>query len=198
MLLFLAPDSFTILLELNGAVIVLLSLEQFIMNGTSSEVGSKFSQVCHNVGKVGHRLMHPVLNRYHGDQTPLGIRLANSITGFMGSWTFLVLQTIIVTLWVVLNFVAWFKHFDPHPFILLNLAFSTQAAYAAPLILMAGNVSAAKDRELWDNDYATNQKAYAKIEAMEQQIKELAEQNQQLLLLMAEQCERGRRSEQNA
>ncbi|RYX84794.1 DUF1003 domain-containing protein [bacterium] len=150
------------------------------------------------MGRVGHRLMHPVLVRYHGADTPLGIRLANAITGFMGSWTFLVLQSIIVALWIALNFVAWFKHFDPYPFILLNLAFSTQAAYAAPLILMAGNVSAAKDRELWDNDYATNQKAYAKIEELEQQIKALAEQNQQLLLLMVEQCERSRKAEHEA
>lgn len=85
---------------------------------------------------------------------------------------------------------AWIKHFDPYPFILLNLAFSTQAAYAAPLILMASNVAAAKDRELWENDYATNQKAYEKIEELERQIKTIAEQNHELLKLVAEQKNR--------
>ena len=124
---------------------------------------------------------------YHGEEAPLGIRLANTITGFMGSWTFLILQTIIVAAWIALNILMWIKHFDPYPFILLNLAFSTQAAYAAPLILMAGNVSAAKDRELWDHDYDTNQKAYAKIEGLELQIKTLIEQNQQLLLMLTQQ-----------
>ena len=139
-----------------------------------------------NIGQKLH-LRHPVFVRYHGEGAPLGIRLANAITGFMGSWTFLILQTIIVAAWILLNVLMWIKHFDPYPFILLNLAFSTQAAYAAPLILMAGNVSAAKDHELWDHDYDTNQKAYAKIEGLELQIKTLIEQNQQLLLMLTEQ-----------
>jgi uncharacterized membrane protein len=128
--------------------------------------------------------------RYHGERAPVGVRVANAIIGFMGSWPFLILQTILCSIWVALNVVAWIKHFDPYPFILLNLAFSTQAAYAAPLILMASNVAAAKDRELWENDYATNQKAYTKIEDLEQQIKAIAEQNQQLIKLMVEQCDR--------
>ena len=134
--------------------------------------------------------MHPVYSRYEGKKAPSGIRLANEITGYMGSWPFLILQTIVVTVWVFINVVAWFKHFDPYPFILLNLAFSTQAAYSAPLILMAGNVAAAKDRELWDNDYKTNQSAYAKIEDLERQIKVVAEQNQRLIALILQQNER--------
>ena len=132
-------------------------------------------------------VLHPVHARYHGDMAPIGVRLANAIIGFMGSWPFLIVQTVLVVIWIALNIFAWFKHFDPYPFILLNLAFSTQAAYAAPLILMASNVAAAKDRELWENDYATNQKAYAKIEELERQIKAVAEQNHELLKLMSEQ-----------
>ena len=135
-------------------------------------------------------ILHPVHARYHGEQAPLGVRLANAIIGFMGSWPFLIVQTILVAIWIALNIFAWIKHFDPFPFILLNLAFSTQAAYAAPLILMASNVAAAKDRELWENDYATNQKAYAKIEELERQIKAVAEQNHELLKLMVEQKNR--------
>lgn len=135
------------------------------MNSTPSEVGQKMQRVRINFGKMRERFRHPVHARFHGEGAPPGIRLANAITGFMGSWLFLGLQTIVVGIWIVLNVVAWIKHFDPYPFILLNLVFSTQAAYAAPLILMAGNVSAARDRELWENDYATNQKAFEKIEA---------------------------------
>lgn len=138
-------------------------------------------------GSQRHReVQHPVNKRFHGATAPIGVRLANAIIGFMGSWPFLILQTILCGLWIVFNLVGWFGHFDPFPFILLNLAFSTQAAYAAPLILMASNVAAAKDRELWEADYATNQRAYEKIEALERQIKAVAEQNGELLRLMLE------------
>jgi uncharacterized membrane protein len=63
----------------------------------------------------------------------------------MGSWRFLIIQSFFVLIWIGGNVVLLF-HFDPFPFILLNLAFSTQAAYAAPLILLAGNRQAARDR----------------------------------------------------
>jgi uncharacterized membrane protein len=76
---------------------------------------------------------------------PLGARIADKVTGFLGSWRFLVIQTILVIIWIVGNIVLLF-HFDPYPFILLNLAFSTQAAYAAPLILLAGNRASQRDR----------------------------------------------------
>jgi uncharacterized membrane protein len=87
---------------------------------------------------------HPV-NRIHYDQAPRGARIADRVTGFMGSWTFIVIQTVIVVVWIGGNVWLLF-HFDPFPFILLNLAFSTQAAYAAPLILLAGNRAAIRDR----------------------------------------------------
>jgi uncharacterized membrane protein len=66
----------------------------------------------------------------------------------MGSWTFIVIQTVLVVIWIALNvgFITGLIAFDPFPFILLNLAFSTQAAYAAPLILLASNRSSQRDR----------------------------------------------------
>jgi uncharacterized membrane protein len=87
---------------------------------------------------------HPV-NRALIDEAPLGVRVADDVTGFMGSWRFIIIQTVIVIIWIAGNVYLIF-HFDPYPFILLNLAFSTQAAYAAPLILLAGNRSAQRDR----------------------------------------------------
>src|SRR6516164_6912625 len=87
---------------------------------------------------------HPV-NQALIDDAPLGVRVADAVTGFMGSWRFIIIQTVIVVIWIVGNVYLIF-HFDPYPFILLNLAFSTQAAYAAPLILLAGNRSAQRDR----------------------------------------------------
>ena len=70
-----------------------------------------------------------------------GQKIADSVATGMGSWRFIILQSILVALWVVLNFIAWFSHWDPYPFILLNLLFSTQAAYAAPVIMMAQTVA---------------------------------------------------------
>jgi uncharacterized membrane protein len=88
---------------------------------------------------------HPV-NRALIDEAPIGARIADQVTGFLGSWRFLILQTVAVLAWVAGNAYLLSKPFDPYPFILLNLAFSTQAAYAAPLILLAGNRSAQRDR----------------------------------------------------
>ena len=89
--------------------------------------------------------MHPV-NRALFEEAPLGARVADRVTGFMGSWRFLIIQTVIVAIWLVANAVLLSRPFDPYPFILLNLAFSTQAAYAAPLILLAGNRASIRDR----------------------------------------------------
>jgi uncharacterized membrane protein len=90
------------------------------------------------------RSRHPV-NLQMYDDAARGARIADQVTRFIGSWRFLAIQTVIVIAWIVGNVILLFK-FDPYPFILLNLAFSTQAAYAAPLILLAGNRAAQRDR----------------------------------------------------
>jgi len=88
---------------------------------------------------------HPVNQALLG-APPFGERLADAVTGFMGSWRFIAVQTAIVAIWLTANIVLLTRPFDPFPFILLNLAFSTQAAYAAPLILLAGNRASRRDR----------------------------------------------------
>ena len=88
---------------------------------------------------------HPV-NQEEFDAAPLGARVADRVTGFMGSWRFIIIQTVIVLIWLAANIFLLTRPFDPYPFILLNLAFSTQAAYAAPLILLAGNRATHRDR----------------------------------------------------
>ena len=90
------------------------------------------------------RHKHPV-NQAMLDNETRGDRIADAVTAFMGSWRFIIIQTVIVAMWVAGNIYLVF-HFDPYPFIFLNLAFSTQAAYAAPLILLASNRSAVRDR----------------------------------------------------
>jgi uncharacterized membrane protein len=103
------------------------------------------------------RLRHPVNIALHTN-APLGVRIANAVTGFMGSWKFIILQTIFVAVWVAGNIYLVF-HFDPYPFIFLNLAFSTQAAYAAPLILLASNQSAVRDRATLEHAAETSEEA---------------------------------------
>src|SRR5450432_487643 len=85
----------------------------------------------------------------------------------MGSWTFIITQTIFVILWMALNIIGLMYHWDVYPFILLNLLFSTQAAYAAPIIMMAQNRQSERDREQAQADYDTNVAAKKEIEALQ-------------------------------
>jgi uncharacterized membrane protein len=105
-----------------------------------------------------HRYLHPA-NRYRHDERNTGQRLADSVTGVFGSWRFIVVQTVIVIAWIGANIVAVALRWDPYPFILLNLLFSTQAAYAAPLILLSQNRQADTDRVKAEHDYRVNQLA---------------------------------------
>lgn len=88
---------------------------------------------------------HPRRALIH-EHADFGARAADAIAARLGSWHFIIAQTIIIVIWVALNVTALVAHWDPYPFILLNLMFSTQAAYAAPIIVMAQNRQAAKDR----------------------------------------------------
>lgn len=95
-----------------------------------------------------------------------GQRLADSVANGMGSWRFIIIQTLIVFLWMILNLIAYIYHWDPYPFILLNLLFSTQAAYAAPIIMMSQNRQNERDRTQALADYETNIEAKKEIEAV--------------------------------
>jgi len=79
-------------------------------------------------------------------------RFSESIARFLGTGRFLAGQTVLVVFWIALNTVGLVNHWDPYPFILLNLAFSTQAAYAAPLILLAQNRQDDRDRASIERD----------------------------------------------
>lgn len=87
---------------------------------------------------------HPV-NVIHHDEATFGEKLADKISSGIGSWTFLIIQTVAVAIWMAGNAYLYFN-FDPKPFILLNLLFSIQAAYTGPVLLLAGNRQSQKDR----------------------------------------------------
>jgi|ERR1700761_3526947 len=107
----------------------------------------------------------------HKDSLEFGQKLADSVAKGMGSWKFIIWQTIIVAVWMVLNIILLATHrWDPYPFILLNLVFSTQAAYAAPIIMMAQNRQSDRDREQADADYKTNCEAKEEIEELQKRL----------------------------
>jgi len=103
----------------------------------------------------------------HTDTLNFGERLADSVASGMGSWRFIIIQTVIVLAWMALNVVAFMDHWDPYPYILLNLLFSTQAAYAAPIIMMAQNRQNDRDRAQADEDFRTNVAAKKEIEDLQ-------------------------------
>jgi len=80
------------------------------------------------------------------DNKSIGIRLADIIASFIGYWTFIIIKSTLLTIWIFVNIMNWTK-FDPYPFILLNLFLSFEAAYATPLILMSSNRQSERDRE---------------------------------------------------
>ncbi len=87
------------------------------------------------------------MNRAHLDEATVGERLADGIAAGIGSWTFLIVQSIAVACWIGANLWLISRHpFDPFPFVLLNLLFSVQAAYTGPVLLLAGNRQSQKDR----------------------------------------------------
>jgi uncharacterized membrane protein len=107
-----------------------------------------------------------------------GDRVADWVAATMGSWKFIIIQSAILFIWIVLNVTAYVQQWDPYPFILLNLVLSFQAAYAAPVapvIMMSQNRQAAVDRQAAQNDYQINAKAELEIELLHQKLDLLRE-----------------------
>ncbi|MBU1708082.1 DUF1003 domain-containing protein [bacterium] len=95
-----------------------------------------------------------------------GQKAANGVARIVGSWKFIIIQSFLLAAWAVLNVVAIVSHWDPYPFILMNLFLSLQAAYTAPVIMMSQNRLAARDRLEAHNDFLINQKAEEEIRAI--------------------------------
>ncbi len=105
----------------------------------------------------------------------MGEAIADAVATVMGSWRFIIIQSVLLFIWVSLNVLGWVKAWDPYPFILLNLALSFQAAYAAPIIMMSQNRQAEIDRGKAAKDYEVNLKAALEIELLHQKIDLLRE-----------------------
>jgi uncharacterized membrane protein len=117
------------------------------------------------------RLDQPLLGRARFEFDPDWFaRLSERIARFLGTGRFLAVQTVLVAVWIALNLVAWSGQWDPYPFILLNLAFSTQAAYAAPLILLAQNRQDDRDRVSLEEDRARAERTKADTEYLAREL----------------------------
>ena len=124
---------------------------------------------------------HPPIqnvNKLLEEQKTMGQRAADVVAATVGSWKFIITQSLLLTVWVILNVTAWINHWDPYPFILMNLVLPLQAAYTAPIIMMSQNRQAERDRIEARNDYLINQKAEEEVRAI---LEHLAAQDEALI-----------------
>jgi uncharacterized membrane protein len=124
------------------------------------------------------------VNDEHNERLTLGDQIADQVASGMGSWRFIITMSVVLATWIALNVVGWIEQWDPYPFILLNLALSFQAAYAAPVIMMSQNRQEAKDRLRSEHDYETDCKAELVIMDIHKKVEDiLALQKRQLTFL---------------
>lgn len=109
-------------------------------------------------------------HQHHLEMLTFGQRLADKVANGMGSWRFIIYQTIIVTGWIVINIIGYSRHWDPYPFILLSVIFSAQAAYSGPVIMMSQNRQSERDRIQATADYETNLTSKKEIENLQLQL----------------------------
>ena len=126
---------------------------------------------------VLRRMASRNVNEVEEEQMTLGQRVADRVADTIGSWPFIIIQTIILITWITLNVVASINHWgwawDVYPFILLNLALSFQAAYSGPVIMMSQNRQSDKDRLAAEIDHEVNSKAELEINNLIRRLDEL-------------------------
>jgi uncharacterized membrane protein len=118
------------------------------------------------------------VNKLDEERLTFGQKGANFVAKIAGSWSFIIIQSVILVLWAILNVIGWSRHWDPYPFILMNLFLSLQAAYTAPIILMSQNRLVARDRIEAHEDFLLNYRAEEEIRAV---LEHLAAQDNALM-----------------
>jgi uncharacterized membrane protein len=148
---------------------------------------SGFSSIKHGLEEAEHRLLVELRGARRrrreahretaaaGQNLTFGQRVADGVAAMMGSWPFIIVQSAILLIWIALNLTAYVRNWDPYPFILLNLALSFQAAYAAPFIMMSQNRQSDIDRQAAKNDSDVNIKAELEIELLHQKLDNIRE-----------------------
>ena len=122
------------------------------------------------------RSKKPAHQKIDYQKTTLGMRIADTVVATVGSWRFIIIQSFLLVLWLAANILGWVQAWDPYPFILLNLMLSFQAAYTAPIIMMAQNRQSEIDRMKAQQDYDVNLKAELEIELLHEKVDIMREQ----------------------
>ncbi len=135
-----------------------------------------------NRGRIARNVAHEF-----EEQLTLGQRVADRFAQIIGSWRFIIIQSVLLALWIGLNVSAYVYRWDPYPFILLNLTMSFQAAYAAPILMMSQNRQAEKDHLQAKNDYEVNLKAELEIMQLHEKFNELRDSSWVELVRMQQQ-----------
>ena len=160
-------------------------LAQKVFHTGADALGQRERRVLHRI--VQHQPISENTNRAFDDQTTWGQRLADRVATFGGSWTCILLFGAVLVSWIVLNSAILARRgdaFDPYPYILLNLVLSMTAAFQAPIIMMAQNRQAAKDRIDAEHDYEVNLKAEIEIGHLHEKLDHLREQQWAELVAM--------------
>jgi uncharacterized membrane protein len=108
-----------------------------------------------------------------GERLSFGDIVADRVTRAIGSWRFILIYFVLLWLWMAINTVAWLSHWDPYPFIFLNLLLSFQGAFAAPIILMSQNRQEDRDRQEEQSDHLINLRAEHEVTAVQTRMEEL-------------------------
>jgi uncharacterized membrane protein len=125
-------------------------------------------------------------NQNHHLKSTAGQRAADRIASIVGSWKFILIQLFLLVVWIILNLVGWFYHWDPRPFILLNLVLSVQAAFAAPIIMMSQNRTAERDRNKAEIDLATDRLAEREIKQIHEHLEKIEDEKLRRILEILE------------
>lgn len=136
--------------------------------GAARGVGDSLS-VEENLSPALSRTLEPAKEQ----KLTFGQRLADRVAETMGSWRFITTQAGILAGWVLWNCIPGLPHFDPYPFIFLNLALSCQAAFAAPVIMMSQNRQSEQDRNAEKIDHDVNRRAEIGVEAILERLEDL-------------------------
>ena len=151
-----------------------------------------FSKGLEDLGHAERRLLDHLMqrklvsedvNEMFRDDMSFGERLADKVSRFGGSWTFIIIFALVLAGWTGINTWVLHKPFDPYPYIFLNLMLSMLAAVQAPVIMMSQNRQAAKDRMDATNDYKVNLKAEIEIMGLHEKLDQMRNDQLQTMLL---------------
>lgn len=117
----------------------------------------------------------------------LSHKIADTVTQFVGSWNFIIIQSIIFLIWISINVIGFIERWDPYPFVFLNLVLALQTVYTSPLIMMSQNRQSEKDKARDDADYDADLKTSKRVELLQIEIVSIQKALDEMKVLLIEQ-----------